>query len=241
MTKLLHITRRELKAYFDSPVAYIVIIAFLLVAGWMTFNVLFLPNREIADLRVFFTPTPFSPAMLLVILAPAITMRLVAEERKSGTIELLTSMPVRDTEVILGKFLAALGLTAIALLSTLFYAISVSLIGSLDWGPVVAGYVGMLLFAAALLAIGLMCSTWTNNQIVAFIVSFLVSAALYFIYWLHFFMPEFLSPLVEGISLSSHLDNMARGVIDSRDVIYYLTLTAGALFVAARSLARQHA
>jgi ABC-2 type transport system permease protein len=239
MHKAMIIARRELRSYFDSPIAYIVIVAFLAVAGWMFFSALFLIGR--ADLRTFFQPTPFSPAMLLIVLAPALTMRLIAEERKSGTIELLTTMPIRDLDVVLGKFLAALGLIATALGLTLFYALSVWLMGPLDWGPVVSGYLGMILFSASLIAVGLLCSTFTDNQIVAFIISFLVCAALYFIFWLQFLLPGFLSSVAEFVSVSFHLDNMARGIIDSRDVIYYLSLTVGALYVAVRSLARQHA
>jgi ABC-2 type transport system permease protein len=239
MRNTLVIARRELRSLFDSPVAYIVVVAFLLVAGWMFFSALFLIGR--ADLRSFFQPSPFSPSMLLVILAPAITMRLVAEERKTGTIELLTTMPLRDLDVIAGKFLAALGLIAAALGVTLVYAFSVASLGDLDWGPVLSGYLGMLLFASALLGLGLLCSTFTSNQIVAFIVAFLIGAALYFVYWLQFFVPEGLAPVLEFVSISSHLDNMARGVVDSRDVLYYLSLAGGTLFLAERSLARQHA
>ena len=190
MRKVIAIAQRELRSYFDSPVAYIVLVSFLLIAGWMYFSTLFLMGR--ADMRPFFAPSIFSPSMLLVILAPAITMRLIAEERKTGTIELLTTMPIRDGEVILGKFLAALSLIAAALVLTLVYPLSVAALGPLDWGPVVSGYLGLLLFSAALLAIGILCSTLTNNQIVAFIVSFLVCAALYYIYWLQFFVPGFL-------------------------------------------------
>ena len=233
------IARRELRAYFDSPVAYIVIVVFLLVSGWMFFSTLFLYDR--ADMRPFFTPSPFSPSMLLVILAPAITMRLVAEERKSGTLELLLTMPVRDGEIILGKFLAALALVAVALLLTLAYPLSVARLGDLDWGPVFAGYLGMSLFAAALLAVGLFCSTLTENQIVAFIISFLLCAALYYIYWLQFFVPPVLAPLVEFLSVSSHLDSLARGVVDTRNVVYYLSLTAAGLLLAVRALAQRHA
>jgi ABC-2 type transport system permease protein len=192
-------------------------------------------------MRSLFTPSPFSPTMLLVILAPAITMRLVAEERKSGSIELLTTMPVRDVDVVLGKFLAALGLVCAALVVTMVYAVTVASLGDLDWGPVASGYLGLLLFSAALLAVGLLCSTWTSNQIVAFIVAFMFSAVLYFVFWLQFFVPDQIAPVVEFISVSSHLENMARGVVDSRDVLYYLSLTGGALFLAERSLARQHA
>jgi len=233
------IARRELASYFNSPIAYIVVVAFLLIAGWMYFGSLFLMGR--ADMRSFFAPSPFSPSMLLVILAPAVTMRLIAEERKSKSIELLTTMPVTDTEVILGKFLGAWALILSALAVTLVYAVSVTFIGPLDWGPVVAGYLGLALFAAALLAVGLLASTVTDNQIIAFIFGFIVCAVLYFVYWLQFFVPVGLAPMVEYLSVSFHLDNMARGVIDTRDLLYYVSLTAGALFLSARSLSRQHA
>lgn len=239
MSKVFAIARRELKSYFDSPIAYIVVVAFLLVAGWMFFSTLFLLGR--ADLRSLFTPSPFSPSMLLVVLAPAVTMRLVAEERKTKTLELLTTMPVRDWQVVLGKFLAALGVIGAALGLTLVYAVSVAGLGPLDWGPVASGYLGTLLFSASLLSIGLLASTLTDNQIVAFILGFLVCAALYFVYWLQFFLPASIAPLVEFLSTSSHLDNLSRGIVDSRDVLYYLSLTGGALFLAERSLARQHA
>lgn len=239
MGNVLAISRRELRSFFDSPVAYIVVVAFLLVAGWMFFSVLFLMGR--ADMRGFFAPGPFSPAMLLVILAPAVTMRLVAEERKTGTLELLTTMPVTDAQVVVGKFLAALGLLATALALTLAYAVTVGSLGPLDWGPVLGGYLGMLLFSGAMLSIGLLCSTFTDNQIVAFIVGFVACAALYFVYWLQFFVPQGLAPLFEFISTSSHLENMARGVVDTRDLLYYLSLIGGCLFLSVRSVSRLHA
>jgi ABC-2 type transport system permease protein len=233
------IARRELRSYFDSPIAYIVLVAFLLVTGWMFFSPFFLVGR--ADMRPLFAPSPFSPAMLLVILAPAVTMRLIAEERKSGTIELLSTLPLSDAQVILGKFFAAWGLIAIALLATTSYAFSIALMGKLDWGPVIGGYVGMLLFSGSLLAVGVLCSTITKNQIVAFILGFTVCAALYFVFWLQFFVPQAIAPLIEFISVSFHLDNLSRGVLDSRDIIYYLTLGSGALFLAERVLREQHA
>ena len=239
MRNVISVARREMRAFFDSPIAYIVLVAFLAVAGWMFFSTLFLVDR--ADMRTFFAPSPFSPAMLIVILAPAITMRLLAEERKSGTIELLLTMPLRDGEIVVGKFLAAFGLMAVGLLLTFAYPLSVAWLGDLDWGPVIAGYVGLLLFAASLLAIGVLCSALTENQIVAFIVAFLISSVLYYVYWLQFFVPPSLSPLVEFLSVSFHLDNLARGVIDSRDVLFYLSLTAAALLLATQTLGRRHA
>tara|TARA_Y100001934_G_scaffold271910_1_gene359187 strand:+ start:257 stop:976 length:720 start_codon:yes stop_codon:yes gene_type:complete len=239
MSKSLAIARREMRSYFDSPTAYIVVVSFLLVAGWMFFSSFFLMGR--ADMRSFFAPSPFSPSMMLVVIIPAITMRLVAEERKSGTIELLTTLPVTDTQVIVGKYLGALGLIFSCILMTVLYALVISSIGDLDWGPVITGYLGLLLFSAALAAIGVLCSTLTENQIVAFIVSFILCAGLYFVYYLQFFLPQTIAPIVEYISTSFHLDNLARGVIDTRDILYYLSLIVGALFLAVRSLARQHA
>jgi ABC-2 type transport system permease protein len=148
---------------------------------------------------------------------------------------------VRDVEVVVGKFLAAVFLIGVGLALTVAYPITVSQLGPLDWGPVVAGYVGLLLFASSLLAVGLLCSTLTDNQIVAFIVAFLVGATLYYVYWLQFFVPPFLAPLMDYLSVSSHLANMARGVIDSRDVFFYLSLVAAGLLLAVRSLGRRHA
>lgn len=239
LRNVLAITRRELQAYFDSPVAYIVVIAFLLLAGWMFFSPLFLMGH--ADMRGLFAPAPFGPSMLLVILAPAVTMRLVADERRSGTLELLLTLPVRDAEVILGKFLAAWTLILTALLSTVVWALSVLRLGDLDLGPVLAGYIGLALFSASLTAIGLLCSTVTDKQVVAFIVGFAVCASLYFVYWLQFFVPQSLASLFEYLAVSSHLENYARGVIDTRDVLFYLSVTGGTLFLATRSLGRQHA
>ena len=189
MFKSMVIAKRELQSYYNTPTAYIVVVAFLLVAGWMFFSSLFLIGR--ADMRSFFAPSPFSPSMMLVVMIPAITMRLVAEERKSGTIELLTTLPITDTQVILGKYLGALGLVFSGILLTGLYPLTLSSIGDLDWGPVVTGYVGLSLFAAALVAIGVFCSTITENQIVAFILGFTLCAALYFIYYLHCNIPLF--------------------------------------------------
>lgn len=237
------IARRELRSYFDSPIAYIVLVPFLMATGWMFFSSFFVLGR--ADMRLFFnpfSPTMFvSPPMLLVILVPAVTMRLVAEERKTGTIELLTTMPIRDAQIVAGKFLGAWLLIATALATTFVYPIAVSFVGDLDWGPVVGGYVGLFLYASALLAIGTLCSTLTDNQIVAFIIGFVVCGALYFMYMLQFFFPGALGRAITFISVSAHLEQLARGVIDSRNVLYYLSVTLGALYLSVRSLERQHA
>lgn len=239
MSLILTVARRELRSYFDSAIAYVCIGAFLGLSALMFFSTLFLLGR--ADMRIFFASSLISPSALLAFLIPILTIRLIAEERKTGTIELLTTMPIRDRDVILGKFLGALGLVMVALLSTFVFAIVVTFLGPLDWGPVVSGYLGLILFSTALTALGVLCSTLSESQIIAAIVGVVVTLALYFVAWLHFVLPSSVGAFAEYISISHHLEDMARGVIDSRDVIYYVTLTAGTLFLAERSLARRHA
>ena len=136
------IAQRELKAYFNSPIAYIVVAAFLLIAGYLYFSTVFLIGNS--SMRSFFSVAP----ILFVVFAPAITMRLISEELRSGTLELLTTMPIRDHEVILGKFFAALAVICSALAMTLVYALTIASIGELDWGPVVGGYLGLILLCA---------------------------------------------------------------------------------------------
>jgi ABC-2 type transport system permease protein len=235
MRNILTIARRELKAYFNSPIAYIVVCAFLLISGYLYFNTVFLVGQS--SLRSFFTMTP----LLLVIFAPAVAMRLISEELRSGTLELLTTMPIRDHEVILGKFIAALAVIGAALAMTLSYAFTIAAIGELDWGPVIGGYLGLVLCAAALIAVGLMTSSWTRNQIVAFIFALMICLALWLFDKITFFVPTGLAGLFQFLSIDYHFQNVARGVIDSRDLLYYLSLTTVALFASVRSLSRHHA
>lgn len=240
MSSVMAIARRELRSYFDSPIAYIVVAVYLLVSGGLFFSTLFLFGR--ADLRGFFQPSPFSlsPPMLLAILTPAVTMRLIAEERKSGTFELLSTLPVSDPQIIFGKFLGAMGLMLTAVGITFVYAITVAMLGDLDWGPVIGGYLGLVLYVAALVALGIFCSTLTENQIVAFIVAFIVGALLFVVSWLASLFPT-LAPILDAISLGAHLESISRGVVDSRDLLYFLSLTGGALFLSVISLRRRHA
>jgi ABC-2 type transport system permease protein len=230
MSKVYTIFKRELKAYFNSPIAYIVITVFLLISGWFFSASLFLVNQ--ATLRGAFGIIP----LILVFFVPAITMRLISEERKSGTIELLVTMPVKDLDIILGKFLAALALLAVAILLTLTYATAVSVLGDLDPGPVIGGYLGLLLMGAAYLSIGVFASSLTENQIVAFIIGFLVVFALFMIDQILMFVPASLVSFFEYLSIDYHFANISRGVIDTRDLVYYLSVTFFALLLATRSL-----
>src|SRR5690242_9910871 len=167
MGTTLAVARREFRSFFNSPVAYIVIGVFLVVAGWLYFSTVFIAGQ--ASLRAFFSISP----VLFVVFAPAVTMRLLAEERKTGTIELLLTMPLQDWQVVLGKFLAALGMVAVGLAWTLPYPFIVASFtvkgASFDWGPAIAGYLGLLLMASSFLAVGLWASALSKNQIVGFI------------------------------------------------------------------------
>ncbi len=177
---------------------------------------------------------------LFILFIPAITMRSIAEERKSGTIELLLTMPIRDTEIILGKFFAAWSLIAITLLLTLPYPITLSFLGNIDVGAICGGYLGLLLLSATYLAIGLFTSSLTQNQIIAFILSFFIIILLLIIDKFIFFVPHFLVPIMEYISTSFHLDNMYRGVINTRDLIYFASMIFFALLLSIRSLESRH-
>ncbi|MFH0766035.1 MAG: ABC transporter permease [Calditrichota bacterium] len=225
------IFKRELRAYFDSPTAYVVITVFLLVTGWFFMTNFFVVGQ--ADLRVVFGIVPF----IFIFITPAITMRLISEERKTGTMELLVTMPIPDAAIILGKYLAAVGLLTAMILPTIVYAISVSLLGDVDAGPVIGGYIGLILMGSAYLAIGTFGSSLTDSQVVAFILSWIMVFIFFLLDKTLFLLPNWLVTPVEYLAIEYHFQNIARGVIDSRDIIYYLSLITLALTLAARSLA----
>jgi ABC-2 type transport system permease protein len=206
---------KELRSFFNSPVAYIVIVVFLVILGWFFTSNLFIAN--ISSLRTVFEMTPF----LLLFFAPAITMRLISEEKKTGTLELLITKPVRESEIIAGKFLAAWTLYLFTLLPTLCYYVIVSSIGTLELGPVLGGYLGLLLVGAVFLAVSIVGSALTENQVVAFIVSFLIVFCLFMLDKVLIYLPSSLASVFEYISVDYHFSNIARGVIDTRDLIYY--------------------
>ena len=234
MGTTLAVARREFRSFFNSPVAYIVIGVFLVVAGWLYFSTVFIAGQ--ASLRAFFSIAP----VLFVVFAPAVTMRLLAEERKSGTLELLFSMPLRDWELVAGKFLAALGMVAVGLLWTLPYPLTVASLTAegarFDWGPVVMGYLGLLLMASSFLALGLWASALSRNQIVGFIIGLLLCFAFYFVDKFALLLPESAGELLQYLSVDYHFANIARGVLDTRDLLFYLSLTAVGLALTTRTL-----
>ncbi|MBT3231623.1 MAG: ABC transporter permease subunit [Calditrichaeota bacterium] len=231
MRNIWAIFKRELRAYFDSPTAYVVIIVFLLITGWFFTTNFFLVAQ--ADMRVAFGIIPF----VFIFITPAITMRLISEERKAGTIELLVTMPITDAEVIVGKYLAALALLISMLIPTIVYTVIVAILGDIDMGPVIGGYMGLALMGAGYLAIGTFGSSMTENQVVAYITSWLMVFAFFLMDKMLFILPNWLVTPVEYLSIEYHFQNISRGVIDSRDLIYYLSLVVLTLMLASRSLA----
>lgn len=230
MKNTLTIARREFRSYFNSPAAYIVGGLFLLVVAAMFWNSFFLEQR--ASVRRLF----FWAYIASVVVGPAITMGLLAEEKRNGTLELLITYPVRDSEVVLGKYLGALGLYTVLLALTLPQVFSVASMGPLDWGPVWSGYLGLLLSGGAFLAIGVLASSWTSNQLIALIVALAIGSFFSVIRHLLFFLPEGLASVFEWLSFGYHSDSLERGVIDTRDVFFFISVIGLALGLAFRSL-----
>lgn len=232
------LARRELGFYFNSPIAYITITVFLVVCGVYLFamdnvqtGLSFFEENE-ASMRKLFDAIP----LFFIFLIPATTMRLLAEEKRAGTIELLVTMPVTDSQIALGKFTGGLAFLAVTLLATAPLPILVGTLGDLDGGAVVAGYLGLFLLGAAYVAIGLMASSWTDNQIVAYLLAAIVCAFFYFIGGMLEAVWEGARDAFAALSFEAHFANISRGVIDTRDVLFYASVVVVALAVTVQSL-----
>ena len=217
------IAKKELSSFFDSLVAYILLIAFLGFSGfftWLWGSDIFYYKQ--ARLDIFYNVALWS----LFFFIPAITMRQFAEEKKSGTIELLLTKRLTDRQLIIGKFLACLLLVIIALAFTLPYYASVAYLGNIDHGSTITGYLGLVLMSSAYIAIGLLASSMTNNQIVAFLVALLVGVVFQFILGsLGSSQSGWIGSVLTDLSVPHHFESMSRGVIDTKDVLYFLALT----------------
>jgi len=218
MRQVHHIFKKEFKSYFVSPIAYIVIGIFLLVSGWFFFTPFFLFNQ--ANLRNFFALLP----VVFSFVVPAITMRLFSEELSVGSYELLLTMPVTMLDIVLGKFLASVVFVAAMLMPTVAYPIAVSFLGQLDWGPVFGGYIGAVLLGAAFSAIGLFASSLTRNQIIAFIAGMAICFALTLLDKMLFFLPRSLLEILQYLGADFHFQNISKGIVDSRDIIYFFSV-----------------
>ncbi len=218
MQQVIRICNKELKDYFISPIAYIVISVFLLVTGWFFFATFFYYNQ--ADLRNFFDLLPITFSFFI----PAVTMRLFSEELNVGSYEMLLTLPVTFNDILVGKFLAGVFFVAAALVPTLAYPICVAFMGQLDWGTVAGGYMGALLLGSAFTAVGLFASSLTRNQIIAFIVGMAICFTLTLIDKMLFFFPRSMLGVVGYLGADFHFKNIAKGIIDSRDILYFLSI-----------------
>ncbi len=220
MNTIAAVAKREFLAYFRSPIAYVFLTTFLVLTCFFFFRGFFLIGQ--ADLRPFFLLMPW----IFLFFVPAVAMSKWAEERRQGTLELLLTLPVRDRDVVLGKFFAGLGLIGTALLGTLPLALTVSLLGDVDWGPIAGGYLGLIFLGGVYLAVGLVVSSCTQNQIIAFIVGVVVCFALLIVGEpiVTVALPDWLVAPMQYLGLGYHFSSIGRGVLDSRDLIYYVSL-----------------
>jgi ABC-2 type transport system permease protein len=232
------ITKRELNSFFDSLIAFIMIILFLGFSGfftWISGSDIFMVGQ--ASLRTFFGIAYWT----LFFFIPALTMRLIAEEKKTGTIEMLLTKAVTDRQVIIGKYLATLILIIIALCFTSPYVISVASIGKLDIGQTICGYLALILMSAAYASIGIFSSSVTNNQIVAFLLSLFVGLFFHIIFEvIAGGMTGFLGQIINSLSVSVHFESLSRGVVDSKDLVYFGSIIFMGLFLSEVSLAKRN-
>ena len=247
--KVWPIYKKEMRLYFTSPIAWVILTIFLFIAGYFFYSIFAfftLASMQSAmnpamarDLNVtdsVLRPLFSNISVILLLLMPLVTMRLFAEERRSGTIELLLTYPVRDGAVLVGKYLAGLTLYAIMLALTLFYPLLVAYFARVEWGPLATGYLGLLLMGATFLGVGIFASSLTENQIVASIITFGVLLIFWVIGWSSDYLGGTWGRVLSHLSLIEHFDSFAKGVLDTRDVLYYVDFTIVALFLTLRSL-----
>ncbi len=243
------IFKKELRLYFSSPVAWVLLTIFLLIAGYFFYAIFaFFTTASMQsamnpqmgrDLNVtdsVLRPLFSNLAVILLLLMPLLTMRLFAEERRSGTIELLLTYPVRDGAVLLGKYLAAFALYGVMIAGTLVYPAILFYFARVEWGPLLTGYVGLLLMGAMFLAVGLFASSLTENQIVAAITTFGILLMFWIVGWSADYAGGSAGKVLQHLSILEHNDSFSKGVFDTKDVIYYVDFTILALFLSLRSL-----
>ncbi len=218
MGSAMNVFKKEFRGYFVSPVAYIVISIFLILTGWFFFSTFFLFGQ--AEMRNFFSLLP----VIFSFIIPAITMRLFSEEFNTGSYELMLTMPLSGLDIIIGKFMAAAAFVVVMLAPTFSYAVCISFIGDLDWGPVIGGYIGAVLLGASFSTIGLFASSLTRNQIVAFIVGMSLCFILTLLDKMLFFLPDGALNVFQYLGADYHFQNVSKGIIDSRDILYFISV-----------------
>ncbi len=223
------IFRRELKSFFDSPMSYVILVIFAVVTGYFFTNTFFLYGQS--DMRALFGIVP----LVYLFFVPGITMSLISREKGLGTIEIISTLPIKDRDIVLGKYLAGFSLVLIALLTTSLHYITLIAVGNeIDHGAVFTGYLGLALVGGVYASIGLFASGLTDNQVV----SFIIAIAIVFVFWLMdkmlIFVPDSLAGIVQYMSVEFHLSNISRGVIDTRNLIYFSSVIGFFLFLTTR-------
>jgi ABC-2 type transport system permease protein len=252
MRNVLTIIGKELRSYFVSPIAYVVLTGFLLIGGWFFFNLLSRFNLLLTLYSSFqggpdmlnrlnlndfvISPLMHNLSIVLVILIPMITMRGFAEEKKNGTYELLLTSPLRTGEIVLGKFLASFLFVLIMIAFTSIYPAILLVYGNPEMGVILSGYLGLLLLATAFVSVGLLTSSFTENQIIAAVSGLVALLLLYIMSWPADTAGEILGPLLRYLSVTEHFGEMVKGLIDTKDLVYFLTVIALALFLTQRSV-----
>jgi ABC-2 type transport system permease protein len=247
MRNIIAIAQRELNAYFGSPIAYVLIGFFALLFGWFFYVPLAYFQQQSMQMgmnpmqtmninQMLIGPTLMNTTVIMLFLFPLITMRTYAEEKRSGTIELLLTSPVTDVQIILGKFLGAMALYACMLALSMIHIAILFIYGNPEWKPIVTGYLGLLMMGGCFLSLGLFISSLTKNQIVAAMATFAVFLMLWVINWIGTFVGPTTQAVLAHLSLTEHYDDFARGIIDTKHIIYYLSFMAFGLFLTAKSV-----
>ncbi|MGK7345775.1 MAG: ABC transporter permease [Candidatus Nitrospinota bacterium M3_3B_026] len=247
----LAVMKRELKAYFYSPIAYAVMVIFLVISGYffysgMTFYGVasfdmsrmaqFTGQQELSLSDYVLRPLFGNMAVVLLLMAPLLTMRLFSEEKKSGSIELLFTWPIKDGELLVGKFLAAASVLAVMLAATCVYLGFVAYYAAIPWGEIAAGYLGLFLLGAAFISLGIFISTMTENQIISAAVTFGALLIFWLIGWTAGDKTDAFSETLKYLSILEHFDPFTKGLIDTRGIVYYLSFAFVFLFLTMRSL-----
>jgi len=253
MSNVLAMFQKEMRTYFTSPIAYAVMVVFLVVSGYFFYGILSsfidfamraafqaqyyrmpMPKLNVNEMAI--RPLFQNLSVILIFMLPMITMRLFSEEKKSGTIELLYTSPITKVQTILGKYMAALALYVIMIILTMVHQVFFFAYGNPELGPVITAYLGVLLLGGAFLSIGLLISSLTENQIIAAVVGFGVFLLLWAIGWLSNFVGPTLGKILSYLSIFEHFDDFAKGVIDTKDLVFYLSFTFFGLYLTYRSL-----
>jgi ABC-2 type transport system permease protein len=247
MRNILAIAQRELNAYFASPIAYILLGFFALLFGWFFFVPLAFfaeqsnqagmnPTQTLNLNQMVINPTLMNTTVIMLFLFPAITMRTYSEEKRSGTIELLLTSPITDVQIIFGKFLGAMLLYVAMLAITTIHIGMLFILAKPEWKPIATGYLGLLLMGGSFLSLGLFISSLTKNQIVALIATFATFLMLWVLSWISQFVQPTTQAVLRYLSLTEHFDDFAKGIIDTKHVIYYLSFIAFGLFLTAKAV-----